>query len=252
MSTPSQQMIDTLKEELSSISREKDKILKKNIVLSHELVTLKQTYQSILESASYRLGHLLLKDTRSLRSLILLPRNILKIWRESKHRKENEKVLEIDRSNLDKQKSNPKHIQIENLKDLKIACIMDTFSFNVFAPEAKLSALTPHSWEEEIKAIQPDMLLVESAWRGKDDLWQNKIHILSQELADIIVYCRQNGIVTAFWNKEDPYHFNDFIDTIQYFDFVFTTDSECIPKYKQILKHDKCLSSTICLSTQNT
>jgi len=238
MSTPSQKVIDTLKEELSKISKEKDKIIKKNIILSNELANLKQTYKSISESASYRLGHLLLKETRSIRSLVLLPGNILKIWQKSKHRKENKKILEIDRSILNKQKSNPKHIKIENLKNLKIACIMDTFSFNVFAPEAKFSSLTPYAWQKEIETIQPDILFVESAWRGKDDLWQNKIHILSQELADIIVYCRQNGIATIFWNKEDPYHFNDFIDTIQYFDFVFTTDSECIPKYKKILKHE--------------
>lgn len=189
-----------------------------------------------LNSSSYRLGHLLLHETRSFRSLIALPKRILNIWQDSKD--ESNGFIELDLSALNNLHSNPKPQLVNNLKQLKIACIMDTFSFNVFGPEANFLQITPNAWKEEMEAFQPSMFLIESAWRGKDDLWHNKIHILSQELVDIIAYCRQNGIATVFWNKEDPFHFDDLIDTAQYFDFVFTTDIDCIAEYKFRLDHD--------------
>ena len=232
--------ISDYKQELSKITAEKEEISKKNLLLEQKLATLNKMYNINLQSASYRLGHLLLHDTRSLRSLITLPKDILNIWRSSKHRIDNgnELINDIDLTSLDAQNSNPKPVSIKDLKQLKIACIMDTFSFDVFGSEAKFFQLTPQGWREEMEASQPNMLLIESAWRGKDDLWRSKIHILSQELVDIIVYCRQNGIATVFWNKEDPFHLNDLIHTAQYFDFVFTTDIDCISEYKSHLGHD--------------
>lgn len=227
-----------LEQKLSKINDEKKVISHKNILLEQKIKTLDKMYNTNLNSASYQLGHLLLHDTRSLRSLVTLPKKILNIWRSSKHRIDNGSINDIDLKKLDAQNSNPKPLSIKDLKKLKIACIMDTFSFDVFGPEANFFQLTPQGWREEMEASQPNMLLVESAWRGKDDLWRYKIHILSQELVDIIVYCREKGIATVFWNKEDPYHFNDLIDTAQYFDFVFTTDIDCIPEYKSHLGHD--------------
>lgn len=227
-----------LEQKLSKVIAEKKEISHKNILLEQEIGILDKMYNINLQSASYQLGHLLLHDTRSLRSLVTLPKKILNIWRISKHRIDNGLISDIDLSTLDAQNSNPKPLSIKDLKKLKIACIMDTFSFDVFGPEAKFFQLTPQEWEEEMEESQPNMLLVESAWRGKDDLWRYKIHILSQELVDIIVYCREKGIPTVFWNKEDPFHFNDLIDTAQYFDFVFTTDIDCIPEYKSHLGHD--------------
>ncbi len=84
--------------------------------------------------------------------------------------------------------------------------------------------LTPRYWQKELRTLQPDMLLVESAWRGKDDLWEDKVVHCTDEVAGLVEYCKAQKIPTVFWNKEDPYHFDDFIETIKLFDFVFTTD----------------------------
>ncbi len=81
------------------------------------------------------------------------------------------------------------------------------------------------------------MLLVESAWRGKDDLWEDKVVHCTDEVAGLVEYCKAQKIPTVFWNKEDPYHFDDFIETIKLFDFVFTTDIECISLYAKHLNH---------------
>ena len=122
---------------------------------------------------------------------------------------------------------------------IKIATILDTFSYQVFKPEAELLQLTPQHWHQEIETFQPDLLFVESAWRGKDNLWKDVIKHIPKELKNIIYYCQNSNIPTVFWNKEDPYHFSDFIHVAKLFDFVFTTDIECIPLYRQHLKHDR-------------
>lgn len=42
-----------------------------------------------------------------------------------------------------------------------------------------------------------------------------------------------------FWNKEDPPHFDDFLETAKLFDVVFTSDSRLIPAYREALGHDR-------------
>ena len=126
-----------------------------------------------------------------------------------------------------------------SIKDLKIACIMDPFTYGAYSPEANFQQLTPKHWKSEITAFTPDMLLIESAWRGKDELWWNTVPKKCDELVDIVNYCNRNNIPTVFWNKEDPVHFNTFIHTAALFDFVFTTDVDMIGKYKVALRHNR-------------
>lgn len=43
----------------------------------------------------------------------------------------------------------------------------------------------------------------------------------------------------VFWNKEDPIYTDTFMPAAKCADFVFTTDIDCIRKYKERLKHDR-------------
>ena len=53
-----------------------------------------------------------------------------------------------------------------------------------------------------------------------------------------MAYCKENGIPTVFWNKEDPLYFEDrhynFANTALHFDHILTTTDECIPKYHEL------------------
>jgi len=124
------------------------------------------------------------------------------------------------------------------IKKINIASVLDTFTYETFKYEANFIQLTPENWKQEISNIKIDFLFVESAWKGKDNLWDEKIKDVASELVDIVEYFRLHKIPTVFWNKEDPYHFGDFIETARLFDFVFTTDIQCIPLYKKYLKHE--------------
>lgn len=141
-----------------------------------------------------------------------------------------------------------KRIQGQNLKDaeanislqqLKVAAVMDDFTFQSYSPECNLLQLTPDHLLSELEAFQPDLLFIESAWRGKDELWNRKISNLSTELRSALEWCREHAVPTVFWNKEDPVHFETFLTTAQQFDHVFTTDLDCIGRYKAALGHDR-------------
>ena len=124
-------------------------------------------------------------------------------------------------------------------RKLNIACIMDEFTLGSFQPEARLQQLTPSDWRAELEAAPPDLLFIESAWRGKDELWGNKVGHTSAELHGIVEWCGAKGVPTVFWCKEDPIHFETFLNTAKLFDHVFTTDIDCIHRYKAALGHDR-------------
>lgn len=125
------------------------------------------------------------------------------------------------------------------LRETKVACVMDEFTFHCYDPECQLLPLTPGQAIEELQGFEPDLLFIESAWQGKDGLWSRKIGSLSQELRNIVQWCKEHQVPTVFWNKEDPVHFETFLTTAQQFDFVFTTDIDCIARYKAALGHDR-------------
>jgi len=120
---------------------------------------------------------------------------------------------------------------------LRVAAIMDEFTFSSFAPECQLLQLSVSDWRQELEVFRPEMLFVESAWRGKDDQWENKVCRPSDEFVGVISWCRAHGVPTIFWNKEDPVHFDGFLGTAKQFDWIFTTDVDCIPRYREAVGH---------------
>lgn len=121
----------------------------------------------------------------------------------------------------------------------KVACIMDDFTFQSYSPEANLCQLTPDGYLDELTGFEPELLFIESAWRGKDELWGSKVGHRSQEVINIVEWCNKRKIPTVFWNKEDPIHFETFLNTAKLFDLVFTTDLDCVERYKAALGHDR-------------
>lgn len=125
------------------------------------------------------------------------------------------------------------------VENLKLAVIMDEFTFSSYAPSCNVEQLLPSSWRQQLEAFAPHMLFIESAWQGKESAWQGKVVHSSPELDGIIAWCQERRIPTVFWNKEDPVHFETFVGFAQRFDYVFTTDIDCIGRYKAALGHDR-------------
>ncbi|OYQ81595.1 hypothetical protein B9T19_02690 [Ignatzschineria sp. F8392] len=205
-----------------------------------------QQKNALYRTYSYRLGYLLIHSTKSLRNFIRLPKDLFTLYLDNKQRKRKKKILKNSaKKSYSRSSVAPlfhKSLQptiIESGRDqVRVATIMDEFTAFCFAPEAETLQLTPTHFKEELARFKPDFLFIESAWQGKDGLWKLKISQQGQELLDLIQYCRDNSIKTLFWNKEDPVHFGTFIETAKLVDVVFTTDIDCIQKYKEILQHD--------------
>lgn len=122
---------------------------------------------------------------------------------------------------------------VQDLRDLRVACVADPFTIQAYTPECHLCPLGAADWKERIETFRPHLLFVESAWNGPDDSWKWKVSIVSPELIELVHWCKQHGIPTVFWNKEDPKHFETFIRTAEFFDVIFTTCRRAaLPPYR--------------------
>lgn len=142
---------------------------------------------------------------------------------------------------------------ITDISALKVACVLDDFSFSSFKHEANFMQLSVENYKSEIINFEPDLLFIESAWRGKDGKWGSKVGHADFEILDLLNWSKENGVPTAFWNKEDPVHFKSFLNVAKLFNFVFTTDMDCIQRYKQALGHNRvfCLPFAFQPKTHN-
>lgn len=123
-------------------------------------------------------------------------------------------------------------------KQLRVAGVMDEFTFHSYDPECELLQLHPEHCIEQLEKFKPHILFIESAWQGFEQLWKLKISTNGPEITACIEWCKRNGVPTLFWNKEDPVHFGTFIPLAKQVDYVFTTDIDCVPKYKARVGHD--------------
>jgi nicotinamidase-related amidase len=125
-------------------------------------------------------------------------------------------------------------------RDVHAAVVLDEFSTLALGYEWRQTPVTPTDWRERLAADRPDLLFVESAWHGNDDAWRLHLtHRPSDDLRALVDWCRQAGIPTVFWNKEDPPGYDVFLETARLFDQVFTVDADRVPAYREALGHDR-------------
>jgi hypothetical protein len=125
--------------------------------------------------------------------------------------------------------------------DLRVAAVLDEMSANCFGQECDLITFDSQHWEKRLEEHEPHLLLVESAWRGNGESWRYQVGTYPRadlqglpNLRALVDWCRQRDIPTAFWGKEDPIHFDRFKEAAALFDYVFTTDGNCVPRYEQL------------------
>lgn len=127
-------------------------------------------------------------------------------------------------------------------RGITAAVILDDFSRMAFGFEWHQVELSKAGWRAELSEFLPDLLFVESAWNGNSGEWQYQLTGNSgpkPELRALLDHCRNIGIPTVFWNKEDPPHYADFLESAKLFDHVFTSDSDRVDAYKADLGHDR-------------
>ena len=240
-----------------------EKLLNQNKEYIRKLVELERQNQSKLydqenllkTSLTWRIGRVPVKSLIFLRNFILNP---IRFIVKSSYRKngisgfinsptqqlinqhEVQKIVKKLSSSLKEQTSS---LDSFNDNKLTFGAIMDVFTTACFKPECNLLTFRPDNWKDQLEKIKPDAIFVESAWNGNDGAWQYRIanyqKNMGDELIELIDWARQKGLPTIFWNKEDPPNYDRFIDKAKLFDYIFTSDSDCIPKYNKVTGNKK-------------
>ena len=125
-------------------------------------------------------------------------------------------------------------------KGIRVVMIADEFTAEAFSDEWEVVQPKKENWFKAVKQHDPHFVFVESAWEAVGGSWKSQLvgsQAPRKEIKDLISYCKEKNIPTAFWNKEDPPHFEDFIKTAGLFDYVFTTEDQKIPEYQIRLGH---------------
>ena len=121
--------------------------------------------------------------------------------------------------------------------DIVVAAIMDEFTSLCYAPECQLIQLCPDTWKSQLVNEKPAFLFIESAWKGVDNLWVDLVSRPGPLMGQIVSFCREKGIPTVFWNKEDPIHYRRFLHVAKLVDVVCTVDYDSIAAYRHDLHH---------------
>jgi spore maturation protein CgeB len=136
--------------------------------------------------------------------------------------------------------------QPKPIYNLVIATLLDRFSEDCWKYEANIIPLDRSSWQQQFEDNKPAFFFAESIWQGNDGKWVGSMTKYAEKksntLRDIINYCKAQKIPTVFWNKEDPPNFDIFIDVAKEFDYIFTTDENCVKAYQEICGHNRVYS----------
>lgn len=213
----------------------------------------KRRSAELTDSLAFRLGSVLLDALRSRTGVLALPRGLASVMRHWRDR-----TKKMDHPPVDCESNAPAHgnelpgaelvrawhLQRRpeapaTLADFRVAAVVDPFTCAGLSPDCRLLNLRIADVEQHIDSFDPHVLFVESAWRGQGGDWTHKVSPCSGELVRLVDVCRRRAIPTVFWCKEDPAHFDDFIAAAALFDYVFTTDSGCVERYRARLGHDR-------------
>lgn len=124
---------------------------------------------------------------------------------------------------------------------LKIALVTDAFTASCLSQECRVRCVTPQNYREVLDNWKPDLLFVESVFHGSTGAWRYEVAIQPrwlrlnqpQMIFQVIAHAKSCGIPTVFWNKDDGAYFEPFIHVAKVFDYIFTTDSSCVERYRQ-------------------
>lgn len=126
---------------------------------------------------------------------------------------------------------------------LKVALVVDNFTESCLTAMCQVKNVVPDNYEDVLGTWRPDFLFVESAFHGFRDRWRYELAKqplwLRQKkpmaIYRIVEYAKTRGIPTVFWNKDDGFFFDAFIDVAAVFDHIFTADCNSVARYRALV-----------------
>lgn len=133
---------------------------------------------------------------------------------------------------------------------LRVALLTDYFTAVSLGEECRIRYLTPGNFRSVLESWRPDLVFVESVFHGVGEEWRYKIGrqpfylklFPAHEITDLAARANDRNIPALFWNKDDKAFFDFFLEVAREFKYIFTTDSDCLPRYRQKLPPDRMVN----------
>jgi glycosyltransferase involved in cell wall biosynthesis len=126
--------------------------------------------------------------------------------------------------------------------DYKVGIIGDIYMLNFYKDVfTTVHYLSPDNYQDVLDTGL-DIVIYTTCWKGiNNEEWRGvKFRKKPNNALDgVLEYAKKNGIKTVFQSIEDPSNFEYFLPIAEKFDYVLTTDIDCIPLYKEKLGHDR-------------
>lgn len=112
----------------------------------------------------------------------------------------------------------------------RIGCVVDEFQYETYRDTAQWIYLKPYDYEQKI-----DLLMIVSPWRGIDQAWVGVGNLKNREMRDALIelirHYKKQAIPVVFYSKEDQVNYQIFVEFARECDYIFTSESDCIPDY---------------------
>jgi glycosyltransferase involved in cell wall biosynthesis len=126
--------------------------------------------------------------------------------------------------------------------DFRVGVIGDVYMYNFYKDVfTNVHYLSPSNYSE-VLAQGLDIVIYTTCWKGiNNEEWRGvKFREKPKKALDaILAYARENKIRTVFQTIEDPSNFDYFLPVAEKFEYVLTTDTDCIERYREELGHDR-------------
>lgn len=126
--------------------------------------------------------------------------------------------------------------------DYRVGVIGDVYMYNFYKDVfTTVNYLSPDNYGDILNQGL-DIIIYTTCWKGiNNEEWKGvKFREKPKNaLNDIIEWANKNKVKTVFQTIEDPSNFEYFLPIAEMFDYVLTSDTECIDDYKQKLGHDQ-------------
>lgn len=192
----------------------------------------------VRNTIAFQLGQALIQAGETWRGARVLPDALLALLREARLRKQRRQEREeVGRYDV---LTAPTTVEA-HVPACQVLSILDEMSEASWGSDLKLFRLVRNRWKAQIDGSNSQFALLESCWNGNGGSWEYAFtspglkHANAQALIEVIAHLRRRNMRIAFWNKEDPMHYDRFLPIARQADVIFTTDAAKVSDYRRDL-----------------
>lgn len=215
---------ETLENKIKILEEEKGKNMKQIKALNNVIKGFNQ--RKIIK---------LLRKVKNLKSSIFSNR-LLSFNRRIANKIKNEPKINMDfYNNIDdliKDMPNSNGSNYYNKTQIKVGIITDEYMFNYYRDAVQLVYIPYASYKETVNQV--DIVLFVSCWHGMyNNDWRGMTsEIGKNKVIEVLEYTKEQNKKVIFQTIEDPSNYEVFLPIAKHADYIFTTASEMIEKYR--------------------